>query len=163
MDVYNFLKNRYDAFYELLERDCSEKGWDISFDTTKLFHDIHQINGHSGSGISQYPKVCGVEHELPEGWRMVFERGSVERTDSPGTWDGDENIEVYFKGTFYNPNQVEYPFEFGANYFWNDGPSELNDIDENEWYFKQKISKMIPDEVIDDFLEIIRDKARWGN
>ena len=158
MDVYDFLKKRYDAFYELLERDCKEKGWDISFDSTKLFHDIHQINGHEGLGISQYPKVCGEEIELDEGWRLIFDHGYVDSRSTPVSDEGDETIDLHFKGTFYNPNNVEYPFTYTAMYFWSHAPCEWTTEEEDFKY-----PKGVPSDIIEHFMEIMRDKARWGN
>ena len=157
MDVHDFLKKRYDAFYDLLERDCREKGWDITFNENFLFHDIHQINGHDGIGISQYPKVTGEEIEMDEGWRLIFDHGYVDNKSTPVSSDGDETIDVYFKGTFYNPNQVEYPFTYKAMYFWNHAPAEMDTEEENFNY-----PKGIPEEVIEQFIEIIHEKARWG-
>jgi hypothetical protein len=158
MDVYNFLKNRYDAFYDLLERDCRAKGWDISFDPGMLFRDINFINGHEGLGISQYPKVNGEEIIMDCGWRLVFDHGFVDTTSTPVSSDGDETIVLYYKGTFYNPNQVEYPFTYKAMYFWNNAPAEMDTEEENFDY-----PKGVPEEVIEHFMEIMRDKARWGN
>ena len=157
MDVYNFLKNRYEVFYELLKSECKTKGWNISFDKSKLFHDIANIDGHRGAGISQYPKVNGEEILMDEGWRLIFDYGYVDSTSTPINDEGDETIELSFKGTFYNPNNVEYPFIYKATYFWNNAPSEMEHEEEVFDY-----PKGVPSDITEQFIEIMHEKARWG-
>jgi len=150
MDVYNFLKSRYEVFYELLKNECKTKGWNISFDKTKLFHDIANIDGHRGVGISQYPKVNGEEIIMDEGWRLIFDYGYAND-------HGDETIDLSFKGTFYNPNNVEYPFTYKAIYFWNNAPAEMDTEEEDFDY-----PKGVPSDITEQFIEIMHEKARWG-
>jgi len=157
MDVYNFLKSRYEVFYELLKSECKTKGWNISFDATKLFHDIRQINGHDGIGISQYPKVNGEEIIMDEGWRLIFDHGYVDSRTTPVSDEGDETIDLSFKGTFYNPNNVEYPFTYKAMYFWNNAPAEMDTEEEDFDY-----PKGVPSDITEQFIEIMHEKARWG-
>ena len=157
MDVHDFLKSRYEVFYELLKNECKTKGWNISFDKTKLFHDITNINGHRGVGISQYPKVNGEEILMDEGWRLTFDYGYVDSTSTPINDEGDETIELSFKGTFYNPNNVEYPFTYKATYFWNNAPSEMEHEEEVFDY-----PKGVPSDITEQFIEIMHEKARWG-
>jgi hypothetical protein len=150
MDVHDFLKSRYEVFYELLKNECKTKGWNISFDATKLFHDIRQINGHDGIGISQYPKVNREEIIMDEGWRLIFDYGYAND-------HGDDTIDLSFKGTFYNPNNVEYPFTYKATYFWNNALSEMEHEEEVFDY-----SKGVPSDITEQFIEIMHEKARWG-
>lgn len=157
MDIYNFLKSRYEVFYELLKNECKTKGWKISFDKTKLFHDINEINGHEGRGISQYSKVNGQEILMDEGWRLIFDYGYVDSTSTPLNDEGDETIELSFKGTFYNPNNVEYPFTYKATYFWNNAPAEM-DTEEEDFIYP----KGVPSDITEQFIEIMHGKARWG-
>ena len=157
MDIYSFLKSRYEVFYELLKNECKTKGWKISFDKTKLFHDINEINGHEGRGISQYSKVNGQEILMDEGWRLIFDYGYVDSTSTPLNDEGDETIELSFKGTFYNPNNVEYPFTYKATYFWNNAPAEM-DTEEEDFIYP----KGVPSDITEQFIEIMHGKARWG-
>ena len=157
MDVHDFLKSRYEVFYELLKNECKTKGWNISFDKTKLFHDITNINGHRGVGISQYPKVNGEEILMDEGWRLIFDYGYVDSTSTPINDEGDETIDLSFKGTFYNPNNVEYPFTYKAIYFWNNAPAEMDTEEEDFDY-----PKGVPSDITEQFIEIMHEKARWG-
>jgi len=158
MEVYNFLKKRYDAFYEQLERDCKEEGWDISFDEDKLFHDIEKINGHEGIGISQYPALCGLELELnDEGWRMMFEFGHVDRRDTPVYTADDYTADLKFKGIIYDPNNVEYPFAYEAEWFYSHAPGEWDEKWED---FNHP--ECLPNDVIKDFMDILHEKVEFG-
>ena len=47
---------------------------------------------------------------MDEGWRLFYDQGYVESRTTPVRDEGDETIDLSFKGTFYKPNNVEYPF-----------------------------------------------------
>ena len=152
MDVYNFLKNRYDSFHELLKRECEENGWDITFNKYDLFHDIVKVNGHKGYGLNQYPIVNGEESSLEYGWRVVFDHGYIKSEIDDRVRYGTLE-EVYFSGTFCDPNGEEYPFVYNADY-------EVDRVDNIKNVVKEEFSHPddIPEDVLEEFKDLIEDK-----
>ena len=47
MEVYEFVKDSYDAFHGQLKQK-----WEISFNDDKIFHGMKDANGHEDRGIS---------------------------------------------------------------------------------------------------------------
>jgi len=143
METYFYVKSRFEVFYELMEMECREKGWEVSFDKNNLYKGIDKINGHKGSVIHQYPDVAGKEIILCDGWWLIFDHGYA--------LSGDISVEMEYSGNFYNPNGVEYPFHYESEYL-------RKDVEPVRLIME---AKFVPSATTEEFIEIMRSKVHW--